>query len=69
MLGRAYCPGCEPDADVLTEALDTRYCPVHELRMGGSDDDHSTARGAPTMGEAGGEDNRAWCSLIHGTRE
>jgi hypothetical protein len=63
---RAYCPGCEPDADPVQEILDVRWCDLHVPARAGLDDVLVAARGT-TYGtaEAGGEDNRRWCELIH----
>ena len=64
-VGRVVGPTCEPDADGLTEILDTRYCSTHELRTGGVDDGAVVYAFISGGGEAGGEDNRAFCALIH----
>jgi hypothetical protein len=65
-VARPYCPGCEPLADPLLEILDVHWCDAHLPARGGLDDVLATARGI-TYGsaEAGGEDNRRWCELIH----
>lgn len=63
---RAYCPGCEPHADPLGEILDVHWCDLHSPCRAGVDDVLATARGtAYGSAEAGGEDNRRWCELIH----
>jgi hypothetical protein len=65
-LARAYCPGCEPAADPLREILDVHWCDSHAPCRAGPDDVLATARGtAYGSAEAGGEDNRRWCELIH----
>jgi hypothetical protein len=65
-VARAYCPGCEPAADPLREILDVHWCDSHAPCRAGSDDVLATARGtAYGSAEAGGEDNRRWCELIH----
>jgi hypothetical protein len=65
-VARPYCPGCEPNADVLREILDVRWCQTHAPGRDGFDDylltEQSTAYGGV---EAGGEDNRRWCEVIH----
>lgn len=67
-LVRAYCPGCEPDADIFLEILEVRWCEAHEPARGGLDDAAASARGlGGGSAEAGGEDNRRWCELIHGS--
>lgn len=65
-LARPYCPGCEPDADCVREILDVRWCDSHAPARDGADD----ALVAPEhvlsgTGEAGGDDNRRWCQVIH----
>ncbi len=65
-VARAYCPGCEPSADPLLEILDVHWCDAHSPCRAGSDDVLATARGtAYGSAEAGGDDNRRWCELIH----
>ena len=68
-LGRMYCPGCEPDADPTLEILDVRWCDAHALRHEGTDDSLVSAT-AYLLGsvEAGGEDNRRWCEILHRRR-
>jgi hypothetical protein len=65
-IARVYCPGCEPHADPLLEILEVRWCDDHAPARAGLDDVLATARGVTDAGaEAGGEDNRRWCQLIH----
>ena len=70
---RAYCPGCEPHADVLREMLDVQWCAAHVPDRDGTDDLRVNAEAILSgTAEAGGGDNRAWCELIHrgnGSRE
>ncbi len=65
-LGRTYCPGCEPDTDPTLEILDVRWCDAHALHHEGVDDGLVSAT-AYLLGsvEAGGEDNRRWCEILH----
>ena len=64
---RPYCPSCEPDTDPTRDLVELRWCPAHAPAWGGSDDMLVTANALPGgSGEAGGEDNRRWCELIHG---
>ena len=65
-LGRTYCPGCEPDTDPTSEILDVRWCDAHTLQHEGVDDSLVSAT-AYLLGsvEAGGEDNRRWCEILH----
>jgi hypothetical protein len=66
---RPYCPSCEPDTDPTRDLVELRWCPAHAPAWGGSDDLLVTANALPGgSGEAGGEDNRRWCELIHGAR-
>lgn len=64
MLGRLWCPVCEPGADPAREILDVRWCDLHEPRRAGSADAQAVGP-IPIPVEAGGEDNRRWCDLIH----
>lgn len=66
LVARAYCPGCEPGADPLSEILDVHWCDAHVPCRAGPDDVLATAQGTAYGGaEAGGDDNRRWCALIH----
>lgn len=66
LVARAYCPGCEPHADPLAEILDVHWCDPHTPGRAGLDDVLATARGtAYGSAEAGGDDNRRWCEMIH----
>ena len=59
-----YCPACEPDRNPLAEILVVRYCVRHEPPLYGTADAgvaHSFISGS----EAGGEDNRRLCDLLH----
>jgi hypothetical protein len=68
-VARAYCPGCEPQADLTAEILDVRWCPAHSPLPVGPDD---ACVGASVYlsgsSEAGGEDNRRWCEIFHRRR-
>ena len=68
-VARAYCPGCEPDADPGRDILDMRCCESHTPARGGIDDD-VVASSVYLSGsaEAGGDDNRRWCEILHGRR-
>ena len=68
-LGRTYCPGCEPETDPTLEILDVRWCDTHALQHGGADDSLVSAT-AYLLGsvEAGGDDNRRWCEILHRRR-
>jgi hypothetical protein len=66
-LARCYCPGCEPDADPLLEILDVRWCEAHVPPRDGMDDGVVVANAFLSgSAEAGGDDNRRWCEIVHG---
>lgn len=65
VLGRSWCPACEPERDPTREILDTRYCDAHRPATAGDDD----ARVADTgyisgTGDTTGEACRAAQRLI-----
>lgn len=64
---RAYCPGCEPEADPTQAVLEVRHCAEHSPGWSGQDDAVVTNTGAwmSGSGEAGGDDNRRWCEVLH----
>lgn len=70
-VARSYCPGCEPNADPLKKILEVQWCEIHIPPRGGLDDITVTASGSfnTASAEAGGENNRAWCNLIHRNAE
>jgi hypothetical protein len=66
VITRVYCPGCEPSADPIKEALELRYCDSHTPKRDGADDDRVVAQTYLSgSAEAGGEENAAWCARIH----
>lgn len=66
VVARAYCPGCEPDADPVREILDVRWCDAHAPTREGLDDGVVTSEAYLSgSAEAGGEVNRRWCELLH----
>jgi hypothetical protein len=68
-VARAYCPGCEPDADPSQDILDVRWCESHSPARAGADDEVVTASAYLSgSAEAGGDDNRRWCDILHGRR-
>ncbi len=68
-VGRSYCPACEPTADPMREILDIRWCDTHTPARDGLDDGKVHFEVAAVLSiEAGGEDNRRWCGLIHRER-
>ena len=68
-IARAYCPGCEPDTDPSQEILDVRWCESHSPARDGPDDEVvATSAYLSGSAEAGGDDNRRWCDVLHGRR-
>ncbi len=68
-VSRPYCPDCEPDANPETEILDVRWCETHMPSRDGLDDETVTAAAYLSgSAEAGGDDNRRWCELLHRQR-
>jgi hypothetical protein len=65
-VGRMYCPGCEPEVDPISEILDVHWCERHSPHGEGLDDAMVGATTYLSGGvEAGGEDNRRWCEVLH----
>ena len=59
----------EPDADPSQEILDVRWCESHSPARDGADDEVVTASAYLSgSAEAGGDDNRRWCDILHGRR-
>src|SRR5256886_15947584 len=68
-VARAYCPGCEPDADPSQEILDVRWCESHSPARDGADDEVVTASAYLSgSAEAGGAGNRRRRHIPHGRR-
>ncbi|HXH84873.1 MAG TPA: hypothetical protein VNN07_18335 [Candidatus Tectomicrobia bacterium] len=66
VVARPYCPVCEPGADPSREILDVRWCAAHTPSWTGSDDALVSAEAFLSgSAEAGGDDNRRWCQLVH----
>ena len=66
-IARAYCPACEPDADTLLEILEVQWCAIHMPLREGMDDARVISDAMLTgSAEAGGDENRRWCDVIHG---
>src|SRR4029453_9635950 len=65
-VARPYCPDCEPDADPSREILDVRWCAAHPPAGGGAEASGVRAEAFLSGStEAGGDDNRRWCQLLH----
>jgi hypothetical protein len=68
-VARPYCPDCEPDTDPCREILDVRWCAAHTPVWNGAEDGAVRAEAFLSGStEAGGDDNRRWCELVHGPR-
>jgi hypothetical protein len=66
-VARGYCPACEPGADPTLEILDVRWCELHIPSRDGTCDETVTAAAFLSgSAEAGGDDNRRWCEILHG---
>ena len=64
-LAGPYCPGCEPERALVTEILETRYCPTHPLTTAGADDAALAPADRPVSNaEADGHDCRAMAKLL-----
>ena len=65
-LARWYCPTCEPQADPVAEVLQVQYCGDHQPDRVGVDDALSHGESMLSgSAEAGGEENRQFCDLVH----
>jgi hypothetical protein len=65
-VARPYCPECEPEADPCREILDVRWCAAHTPAWNGAEDAAVRAEAFLSGStEAGGDDNRRWCQLVH----
>lgn len=71
MLGRSWCPDCEPERDPTREILETRWCGRHALRLGGADDEGVRVRliGTGGVGDADGAACRQAAETVHRPRE
>ena len=66
VISRLYCPGCEVDADPMKEILDVLWCDTHRPDSSGAVDHVVTPSGYISgSGEAGGNDNKAYCDFFH----
>jgi hypothetical protein len=68
-VGRDWCPGCEPDADLFAEILQERRCERHMPAVDGSEDGAVTERHHFSgTAEADGATCRAWGDWLAGRR-
>ncbi|HEV8440764.1 MAG TPA: hypothetical protein VGT40_21975 [Methylomirabilota bacterium] len=49
----------------MAEILDVTWCETHAPVRAGLDDELALVRGTTLTAEAGGDDNRRWCEMIH----
>jgi len=64
------CPACDPEEDFMYAGVG--WCGEHQPNRKGSADKIASPLGDPpasTASEAGGEDNRAMCDLLHRGRD
>lgn len=63
---RITCLGCEPDALTTSEIVEIRPCVNHQDVRDGLDDAGVSAQAYLSgSADAGGDDNRRWCELLH----
>lgn len=70
-VGRGYCPGCEPDADPITEVLNLAPCYQHQREAPtGLDDEQVPPSTEPVLGvgDADGKDCRHFAELLRRAR-
>lgn len=66
VISRDWCPTCEPERDPTQETLEVRHCHHHQPDRAGLDDQAVTSQSYMSGGaEAGGEENRVACDLLH----
>lgn len=67
-MAEPWCPTCNPERDPSRECLDVRWCASHTPEMKSPEDERVIAvTFLSGSSEAGGEDNRQWCKLLHRT--
>lgn len=62
----SVCPGCDPEEDFTYAGVS--WCLAHQPNREGSEDKIASPLGEPTVtmtNEAGGEENRKICDLLH----
>lgn len=62
VVGREYCPACEPEADPIREVLTLKWCWHHTPSAAGSED--AAVPGAPEVLRTGGEAEALECRAI-----
>lgn len=63
---RPVCPGCEPEADFERSLLEVRWCDSHSPGRDGTADEIVRSAGYLSgSAEAGGDDNKRICDLLH----
>lgn len=56
VVGREYCPACEPTTDPLAEVVTVRFCGEHELAYCGTEDGRVTVHNISPGGGVDGAD-------------
>lgn len=65
VVGRSYCPTCEPGTDSDVEIVSVTYCANHQPDRAGAEDEKMAETHLSGTAEAGGEGNRAVCDFFH----
>lgn len=66
VVGRYYCPGCEPDVDPTRDVFRVNWCAEHIPDRKGVDDNRVTLSETPAGSrDVEGSENRKWCDLLH----
>jgi hypothetical protein len=60
-----WCPECAPEGSNIPEPWELKYCETHLAATVGESDRLVTNQTYINAGEAGGEDSRLLCNLIH----
>ena len=68
LVGRHYCPACEPEADEGAEVLTVRFCVEHAPTCEGPDDERLRLTIQGPSGDAEGADCRTFATWLAGRR-
>jgi hypothetical protein len=60
-----WCPVCAPEGSNIPEPWELKYCETHRAEIAGESDRLVTNQTYIAASEAGGEDSRLLCNLIH----
>jgi hypothetical protein len=61
----AWCPVCAPEGSNIPDPWELKYCDTHRAGDAGESDRLVANQTYINAGEAGGEDSRLLCNLIH----